>query len=224
MDYRIDYRLAYRLDYNWSTNSNAKTILSKYSIFYSQYFGINPWSRLERLVGCYKHNKLQNNTKKEENIHDRINSNYILKKSWVFEVCFNPGQVFQAFAFASSFLLQPWSGSRVARLPIWTIHWSSRFLSAWYPSALVPGCFFITHQDYRKPPLSEHGRLRQPRHVLSSNIIREEAIPVFDWQGVPCKVCISVLETEYTTFRILQLIHPWTDWSEQIKLGTKHIK
>ena len=62
--------------------------------------------------------------------------------------------------------------------------------------ALYLGRFFITHQDYRKPPLSEHGRMRQPHCVLSSNIIREQAIPVFDWQGVPCEVCVSILETE----------------------------
>ena len=83
-------------------------------------------------------------------------------------------------------------------------YWGCHFLV----QTLIPGRFFITHQDYRKPPLSEHGRMRQPHCVLSSNITREEAIPVFDWQGAPCKVCISVLETEYTTFRILQLIHP----------------
>ena len=38
--------------------------------------------------------------------------------------------------------------------------------------------------------------LRHPRRELLSNIIREEPIPLFDWQGVPCKVCISVLKTE----------------------------
>ena len=43
---QICFFLDCNIQTNWSTNSNAKTILSKYSIFYCQYFGINPWSRL----------------------------------------------------------------------------------------------------------------------------------------------------------------------------------
>ena len=54
-------------------------------------------------------------------------------------------------------------------------------------------------------PLPEHDRMGQPHHVLSSNSIRNQAIAVFDWQGDPCQVCVSILETESTTFRILKL-------------------
>ena len=72
-------------------------------------------------------------------------SNYILNFFWVIKVCLNPGQVFQAFAFASSFLLQSWSGSRVARLPIWTIHWSIQYLCI---LAFHPG---FQHNSDKKP-------------------------------------------------------------------------
>ena len=51
-----------------------------------------------------------------------------------------------------------------------------------------PERFFITHQDYRKPPLSVLDTLRHPRRELLSNIIREQAVAVFDWQAYPCNV------------------------------------
>ena len=97
-----------------------------FGVFSSQYFG----QALDHDSNCL-HNitnitLLETIPKRKEG---RVNSNrHIFKKKPGDFLSSTPAQVPQALApaLASSLLFSPWTGSKVPRLPNWTIHCSSR--------------------------------------------------------------------------------------------------